>query len=92
MPAFVVPNVLHFPNSCGKAAKDGGYKYFCIEYYGECWGYKDFDVQQPHAGATRCWGKRPDYDKCVHDEEKQKSPVCVGTDFHGYIYEVNDVN
>ena len=75
-----------FNNSCGKAAKREGYRYFCIEYYGECWGYKEFDVTQPHAGATKCWGKRPNYETCIHD---QKNPICVGKNDHGYIYEVN---
>ncbi|CAB3983251.1 neural cell adhesion molecule 1-like [Paramuricea clavata] len=71
---------------CGKAAKDEGYRYFCIEFYGECWGYKDFNVNQPHAGANACWGKRPNYDTCIHN---QRSPICVGTGKHGYIYELS---
>ena len=75
-----------FYDSCGKAAKAGGYRYFCIEFYGECWGYKEFDVTQAHAGANKCWGKRPNYATCIHD---QKNPVCVGTAHHGYLYEVN---
>ena len=78
-----------FSDSCGKAAKDGGYKYFCIEFYGECWGYKNFDVQKPHAGAKQCWGKRPNYDTCIHEK---KNPICVGTNNHGYIYEISRVS
>ena len=75
-----------FYDSCGKAAKDEGYRYFCIEFYGECWGYKDFNVNQSHAGANACWGKRPNYDTCIHN---QRSPICVGTGNHGYIYELS---
>ncbi|XP_028392831.1 von Willebrand factor A domain-containing protein 2-like [Dendronephthya gigantea] len=71
---------------CAKAAKAQGHKYFLIEFYGECWGYKDFDVSQPHAGAKKCWGKRPNYDTC--DQNKSK-PICVGTGHHGYVYQLN---
>ncbi|XP_028392610.1 von Willebrand factor A domain-containing protein 2-like [Dendronephthya gigantea] len=71
---------------CGKEAKKTGHKYFLIEFYGECWGYKDFDVNQPHAGAKKCWGKRPNYDTCIHN---QKNPICVGTGHHGYVYQLD---
>lgn len=77
---------LIFYNSCGKAAKHASYSYFCIEFYGECWGYREFDVMQPHAGARKCWGKRPNHETCIHDQE---NPICVGTKYHGYFYEVN---
>ena len=74
-----------FYDSCEKAAKKEGYRYFCIEFYGECWGYKDFDVTKPHAGEKKCLGKRPNYDTCIHN---QTNPVCVGTSHHGYLYEI----
>ena len=66
-------------------AKDAGYRYFCIEFYAECWGFKKFDVTKPHASEKKCWGKRPKYDTCIDNE---KNPICVGINYHGYIYEV----
>ncbi|XP_028392832.1 von Willebrand factor A domain-containing protein 2-like [Dendronephthya gigantea] len=71
---------------CGKEAKAQGYKYFLIEFHGECWGYGDFDVNQPHAGAGNCWGKRPNYQIC---DETQMKPICVGTGDHGYLYHLD---
>ncbi|XP_028392830.1 von Willebrand factor A domain-containing protein 2-like isoform X2 [Dendronephthya gigantea] len=71
---------------CAKVAKAQGYKYFLIEFYGECWGYKDFDVNQPHAEAKKCWRKRPNYDIC---DVNHITPICVGTQFHGFLYRVN---
>ena len=78
---------LTFYDSCGKKAFEEGYRYFCIEFYGECWGYKEFNVTQPQKyGPKTCWGKHPNYQLCNQD---QKNPVCVGTQDHGYLYEVN---
>ena len=81
----IITKSITFHDSCGKEAKRAGYKYFLIEFYGECWGYKDFPVNKPHAGAKKCWGKRPNYETCIHN---QKNPICVGTGFHGYVYQL----
>ena len=75
-----------FYNSCGEAAKGAGYRYFCIEFYGECWGYKGFDVTQLHVSAKKCWGKRPNYATCNY---VMKNPICVGTEYYGYLYEID---
>ena len=73
--------------SCGKKAKERGYNYFCIEFYGECWGYtyKQLDIPDETADPGKCWGKRPIYDKCDHTQD---NPICVGVASHGYVYEL----
>ena len=81
--SYVTVYYIYF--SCGKAAKEQSYKYFCVEHYGECYGFNQFDLSQPQAGPKKCWGQRPVYDQCDHELPK---PICVGTPSHGYVYEL----
>ena len=80
-----MPQIFGFYFSCGQIAKERSYKYFCIEFFGECWGYNYLDLSTPKETHGKCWGKRPIYNQCNHNLTK---PICVGVASHGYVYEL----
>ena len=43
-------------NQCAQVAHDKGYKYFAVQYYGECYGGNDGGSSfAKHGNSTACW-------------------------------------
>ena len=74
--------------SCAKQAKNGGHRFFGVQYFTECWAGKltpeFFATKAKAKGRGDCWGVSPNMKECI-DHTKTK---CVGSVFHNYIYEI----
>ena len=43
-------------HQCARVAHDKGYKYFAVQYYGECYGGNDGGSSfAKHGNSTECW-------------------------------------
>ena len=78
--------VLFYISSCAKQAKSKGYRYFGLQFYGECWsGDPSVDLfKDKPASADQCWGYKPNYAQCDDKAETE----CIGREEHNYIYEI----
>ena len=69
---------------CAELAKQNGYRYFGLQYYGECWsGIHSSDLFNSST-SNKCWGHRPDYKNC----DDNSLTECIGQAHQNYIYEV----
>jgi hypothetical protein len=72
-------------SSCSILAKDGGYRFFGVQNYKECWaGELTSQFFVSFRKANKCWGVRPNYREC-NDYAETK---CVGPPYYNYIYEI----
>ena len=71
--------------SCATQAKLGGYGFFGVQGFKECWGGElrsnFFDISTK---ANKCWSVRPNYKECVDNAQEK----CIGSDHHNYNYEI----
>ncbi len=66
---------------CGKKAKEGGFKYFGLQYYGECWAGNNADFSK-HGVSKNCVNGL--YQECSVAEDK----ACSGKGGANYMYEL----
>jgi len=67
---------------CAEAAKQGGYNYFAIQFWGECWTGNDTTVNYNRNGmSTNC--RNEGFDEC-----KCNSYNCVGMAYTNYVYKL----
>ena len=72
-------------SSCLNMAELGGYRFFAVTDFRECWaGELTSEYFVSHAKANECWGARPNYKECNDDAETK----CVGRPYYNYIYEI----
>ncbi|XP_028417926.1 neurogenic locus notch homolog protein 1-like [Dendronephthya gigantea] len=69
---------------CAELAKERGYRYYGLQFFGECWSGEHSEEIFETKKAKSCWGYRPNYTQCVDDSPNE----CVGKEHHNYIYEV----
>lgn len=69
---------------CASIAKTRGYRYFGLQYYGECWSGLHSTTLLNGGKSNQCWGYRPDFRNCDDNSPTE----CVGTEHYNYIYEV----
>ncbi|CAB3996708.1 delta B [Paramuricea clavata] len=69
---------------CAELAKKKGYRYFGLQFYGECWSGVHSPTLFNARKSDSCWGYRPDYENCDDDSPTE----CIGQEHHNYIYEV----
>lgn len=69
---------------CAKLVKENGYRFFGLQFYGECWsGNHSSDIFNGRP-SENCWSYRPNYTHC-----DDNSPMeCVGKANFNYVYEV----
>ncbi len=77
-------NCLVLSLRCAELAKRKGYRYFGLQFYGECWSGVHSSALFNARKSEKCWGYRPDYENCVDDSPTE----CIGQEHHNYIYEV----
>ncbi|XP_028403466.1 uncharacterized protein LOC114526148 [Dendronephthya gigantea] len=74
-----------FTCRCAEAAMKKGYKYFGLQFWGECWSGPSPAAEKgiiKHARGKKCYG--PQYKKC-----DSNSNNCVGAENHNFIYEIH---
>jgi hypothetical protein len=70
--------------SCANKAQDGGYRFFGVQNFRECWaGELKPEFFKRHS-VKGCWGIKPNYDECDDSVETE----CVGPGYYNYIYEI----
>ena len=80
-------NILICYTRCFEEAKNGKNTYFYIEFLGECRVPKeDLKLDVKPKSPKRCKGDSEAGADCVI--EQGKTPMCVGTESHGYVYEI----
>lgn len=73
-----------FACRCAEAAMKKGYKYFGLQYWGECWSGPSPAVDQTyekHGKGQACYG--PGYEKCT-----PSFTTCVGDHNNNFVYEI----
>ena len=73
-----------FTCRCAKAAIDKGYKYFGLQFWGECWSGPTLSAEieyYKYGEGDACYGT--EYNLC-HDGDVN----CVGASSHNFIYEI----
>ena len=84
---YPLPNCLtHLFSSlrCAELAKQNGYRYFGLQFYGECWSGVHSSALFNSSMSDKCWGHRPDYKNC----DDNSLTECIGQEHYNYIYEV----
>ncbi|XP_028411153.1 uncharacterized protein LOC114533760 [Dendronephthya gigantea] len=73
-----------FTCRCAEAAMKKGYKYFGLQFWGECWSgpspAADTEYDK-HGVGKECFGFG--YEKCTNNDKN-----CVGKNNHNFIYEI----
>ena len=75
---------------CSVKARNGGFKYFGIRFYGECHGGNDVEkitqyLDNGHGKSNKCINGI--YTEC---DLKSESELCAGIEYAEYIYELMD--
>ena len=81
---FSVLSYLSFSIRCADLAYERGYRYFGLQFYGECWSGTHSSDLLEGPKSDKCWGHRPDYQNC----DDGSSTECIGQAHYNYIYEV----
>ncbi|XP_028410487.1 uncharacterized protein LOC114533162 [Dendronephthya gigantea] len=69
---------------CAKKAKEKGFTYFGLQFYGECWGSEKAGLTFAKYGKTeRCWNGN--YSKC----QKSDKGHCVGRDNANFVFKLS---
>lgn len=69
--------------ACAAAAKAKGWKYFGLQFYGECWSGPSLNPERDGA-STECIGNN--YKACDHNSETE----CIGKAFTNYVYKIKE--
>lgn len=78
------PQSLHaLACACEKKSREKGYKYFGLQFYGECWSGDSHQYYRDGKKDGKCYG--PDFKPCDDNADTE----CVGEAFTNYIYEVD---
>ena len=79
-----ISDFISFHFRCAKLVKENGYRFFGLQFYGECWsGNHSSDIFNGRP-SENCWSYRPNYTHC-----DDNSPMeCVGKANFNYVYEV----
>ncbi|XP_028403372.1 uncharacterized protein LOC114526070 [Dendronephthya gigantea] len=77
-----------FTCRCAEAAMKKGYKYFGLQYWGECWSGPSpaaDNEYDKHGPADECYD--PQYERCA-----ETSTNCVGAENENFVYEIQYFN
>ncbi|XP_022793452.1 uncharacterized protein LOC111332399, partial [Stylophora pistillata] len=81
-----------FTCACAQKAKQKHYKYFGIEYYGECWSGVPADYSV-HGRSGECKSvSGPDCTLRTCDEDSYKPKICVGGQWALYVYKIKELH
>lgn len=84
------PFLYSFTCACAQKAKQKHYKYFGIEYYGECWSGVPADYSV-HGRSGECKSvSGPDCTFRTCDEDSYKPKICVGGQWALYVYKIKE--
>ncbi|CAB3989558.1 Hypothetical predicted protein [Paramuricea clavata] len=66
---------------CAEQAMKKGYKYFGLQYWGECWSGSSQAQYNKYGEGGSCYG--PEYKMC-----DSRDSNCVGDHLHNFVYEI----